>query len=58
MTGVPALLNKIQLIIDKLRYRQHELEDEFYRSNNDSNRSLIEAINTMWKRLIFLPFTD
>jgi hypothetical protein len=46
MTSVPTLLNKIQLIIDKLRYRQDELEDEFYRSNNDSSRSLMKVINT------------
>ena len=46
MTSVPMPLTKIQLIIDKLRYRQHELEDEFYRSNNDSGRSLMEMINT------------
>ena len=45
MTDVPAILDKIQLIIDKLRYRQHELEDEFDRSNNESSRSLLEVIS-------------
>lgn len=46
MTGVSAVLDKIQLMIDKLRYRQHELEVEFHRSNNESGRSLLEVINT------------
>ena len=45
MTDVPAILDKIQLIIEKLRYRQHELEDEFDRSNNESSRSLLEVIS-------------
>jgi hypothetical protein len=44
MTGVPALLGKIQLTIDKLRYRQQELEDEFYRSNHGFDNRVLEIV--------------
>jgi hypothetical protein len=47
MTGVPALLNKVQLIINKLRYRQHELEEEFNRSNHGLEGGLLEIINKL-----------
>ena len=33
MDLVPDILDKVQIIINKLRYRQHELENEFFRSN-------------------------
>ena len=45
MTGVSDVLDKVQLMIDKLRYRQHELEDEFDRSNNESGRRLLDVMN-------------
>ena len=47
MNGVPALLDKIQLIINKLRYRQHELEEEFNRSNDRLDGGLLEIINKL-----------
>lgn len=45
MTGVPALLDKIQLTIDKLRFRQQELEDEFYRSNHGFDNDVLEIVH-------------
>lgn len=45
LTNVPDLLNKVQSIIDKLRYRQHELEQEFNRLNAEKNNDLLAAIN-------------
>jgi len=45
LTNVPNLLDKIQSIIDKLRYRQHELEEEFRRVNDRKNSDLLQAIN-------------
>ena len=47
MSGVPALLDKIQLIINKLRYRQHELEEEFNRPNDGLHDGLLEIINQL-----------
>ena len=44
-TGVPALLDKIQLIIKKLRYRQDELEEEFNRPMHGLDGVLLEIIN-------------
>lgn len=42
---VPDLLDKIQMIINKLRYRQHELEEEFRRTNDEINNKLLRDIN-------------
>jgi hypothetical protein len=42
---VPDLLDKIQKTINKLRYRQHELEEEFRRSNDQINNNLFCKIN-------------
>jgi hypothetical protein len=45
MILVPDLLDKVQMIINKLRYRQHELEHEFFQSNEMRNQDLFAAIN-------------
>jgi hypothetical protein len=45
LTNVPDLLDKVQSIINKLRYRQHELEEEFYRLTDEINNNLLQAIN-------------
>lgn len=42
--GVAELLDKIQQTIDKLRYRQQELESEFHRSNDELGKRLLEII--------------
>jgi hypothetical protein len=42
---VPDLLDKIQMIINKLRYRQQELEEEFYRLNDQMYYNLLSEIN-------------
>ncbi len=39
------LLDKVQSIINKLRYCQHELEEEFHRLNDQVNNALLQAIN-------------
>lgn len=43
--GVPELFDKIQLTIDKLRYRQQELEIEFHRSNDQLGKRLLDIIS-------------
>lgn len=43
--GVSELFDKIQLTIDKLRYRQQELECEFHRSNDELEKRLLEIIS-------------
>ncbi|CAF3888028.1 unnamed protein product [Rotaria sp. Silwood1] len=45
MILVPDLLDKVQMIINKLRYRQHELENEFFRSNEMINQDLFTTLN-------------
>ncbi|CAF5034176.1 unnamed protein product, partial [Rotaria socialis] len=45
MNLVPNLLDNVQMIINKLRYRQHELEHEFLRSNEMINNDLLSTIN-------------
>ena len=45
LANVPDLLDKVQSIIDKLRYRQHEFEQEFNRLNTEKNYDLLAAIN-------------
>lgn len=45
LTGVPDLLDKVQMIINKLRYRQHELEQEFIRIHDQIKNDLFEIIN-------------
>ena len=47
MTGVPALLDKIQLIINKLRYRQDDLEEEFNRPTHGLDGVLLDIINKL-----------
>ena len=42
---VPDVLDKVQNIINKLRYRQHELEQKFIRLNGQTNNGLLEMIN-------------
>lgn len=42
---VPDLLDKIQVIINKLRYRQHELEVEFHHVNDEVNAKILSEIN-------------
>ncbi|CAF4343125.1 unnamed protein product, partial [Rotaria socialis] len=45
MNLVPNLLDNVQMIINKLRYRQHELEHKFLRSNEMINNDLLSTIN-------------
>ncbi|CAF1161057.1 unnamed protein product [Didymodactylos carnosus] len=45
LTGVSDLWNKVQTIINKLRYRQHELEEEFIRLNDQTKNDLLQVIN-------------
>ncbi|CAF3955873.1 unnamed protein product [Rotaria sp. Silwood1] len=45
MNLVPDLLDKVQMIINKLRYRQHELENEFFRYNEMINQNLFISLN-------------
>ncbi|CAF1593420.1 unnamed protein product [Rotaria sp. Silwood1] len=45
LTGVPDLLDKVQKIINKLRYRQHELEQEFIQIHDQIKNDLFEVIN-------------
>lgn len=45
INGGSELFDKIQLTIDKLRYRQQELECEFDRSNNKLEKRLLEIIS-------------
>ena len=45
LTGVPDLLDKVQNMINKLRYRQHELEREFIRISDQIKNDLFEVIN-------------
>ena len=40
MVLVPDLLDKVQMIINKLCYRQNELEYEFFRSDEVINQDL------------------
>ncbi|CAF1583619.1 unnamed protein product, partial [Didymodactylos carnosus] len=47
LTGVPDLLNKVQTIISKLRYRQHELEEEFIRLNDQTKNDLLQEIESI-----------
>lgn len=51
LLNVPGLLDKVQSIINKLRYRQHELEQEFHRSNDLINNSLLQSINNAGEML-------
>lgn len=44
--GLSALLDKVQAIISKLRYRENELRDAFLSSSNYSNDTMIEGIRT------------
>ncbi|CAF4145215.1 unnamed protein product, partial [Rotaria sordida] len=45
LTGIPDLLDKVQKIINKLRYRRHELEQEFIRIHDQIKNDLFEVIN-------------
>ncbi|CAF3699093.1 unnamed protein product [Rotaria sp. Silwood1] len=45
MRYVPDLLDKVQIIINKLCYCEHEHEQEFLRSNEIINNDLLPAIN-------------
>ena len=45
LANVPDLLDKVQSKIDQLRYRQHELEQEFNRLNTEKDNDLLAAIN-------------
>jgi hypothetical protein len=45
LTHVPDLLNKVQKIINKFRYRQQELEEEFIRLTDQMRDDLLRAIN-------------
>ena len=47
MANVPSWLDKVQSIINKLRYRQHELEEEFYRLYYQINNNLLQTINNI-----------
>lgn len=42
---VSNLLDKVQMIINKLRFRQHELEEEFHRTNGQTNNNPLFEIN-------------
>ncbi|CAF1559526.1 unnamed protein product, partial [Rotaria sp. Silwood1] len=45
MNYVSEILDKVQSIINKLRYRQHELENEYFRSNEKRFNDLLLSIN-------------
>ncbi|CAF4407665.1 unnamed protein product [Rotaria sp. Silwood2] len=45
--GLSELLDKVQTIISKLRYRENELRDAFLSSSTDSNAAMIEDILTV-----------
>ena len=45
MHHVSEILDKVQLIIKKLRYRQHELESEYFKSTEKELNDLILSIN-------------
>ncbi|CAF1622642.1 unnamed protein product [Rotaria magnacalcarata] len=45
LTDVPDLLDKVQKIINKLHYRQHELEQEFIRIHDQIKNDLFKVIN-------------
>ncbi|CAF1502681.1 unnamed protein product [Rotaria sordida] len=45
MNYVSEILDKIQSIINKLRYRQHELENEYFRSNEKRFNDLLLSID-------------
>jgi len=45
MQCVPEILDKVQSIINKLRYRQHELENEYVRANEKKYNELFMSIN-------------
>jgi hypothetical protein len=45
LTVVSEPLDKVQETINKLRYRQHELEEEFIRSTDQARDDLLHAIN-------------
>ncbi|CAF1486934.1 unnamed protein product [Rotaria sordida] len=45
MHYVSEILDKVQSIINKLRYRQHELENEYFRSNEKSFNDLLLSID-------------
>ena len=47
MDLVPDILDKVQIIINKLRYRQHELENEFFRSNQLINEDFFASLNNV-----------
>ena len=48
---VPDLLDKVPTIINKLRYHQHELEEEFNRLQDQTNSDLLDVINKARKIL-------
>ncbi|CAF4940601.1 unnamed protein product, partial [Rotaria sp. Silwood2] len=45
MHYVSEILDKVQLIINKLRYRQHELENEYFQSSEKKYNDLFLSIN-------------
>lgn len=45
MQNVTDILDKVQLIINKLRYRQHELETEYFKSTEKELDDLISSFN-------------
>lgn len=45
MQNVAEILDKVQLIINKLRYRQHELENEYFISSEKQYGNLFISIN-------------
>lgn len=45
LAHVLDVLDKVQNIINKLRYRQHELEQKFVRINEQTSNTLLETIN-------------
>ncbi|CAF5064209.1 unnamed protein product, partial [Rotaria sp. Silwood1] len=45
MHYVSEILDKVQPISNKLRYRQHELENEYFRSNENRFNDLLSSID-------------